>query len=127
MPVPITEASTRSALVFSKRSSALFEQRMAEKAAALGLTEKHGAIIVQITADSPAEAASLQLFDTIVTMDGDKVQDHIDLARKLIGLAPGVRVPLRIIRSGQLETVEVKLASSEDRKETSATKQRRSK
>ena len=67
---------------------------MAEKAAALGLTEKHGAIIVQITADSPAEASSLQLFDTIVTMDGDKVQDHIDLARKLFGLAPGVRVPL---------------------------------
>lgn len=102
-----------------------FTQVDEDKAAALGLKEKNGAIIVQIAADSPAQAAGLQLFDTIVTMNGDNVQDHEDLARKISASAPGALVSFRIIRSSQSETVEVKLGNSEDRRETSSTKQRR--
>lgn len=102
-----------------------FSQVDEEKAAALGLKEKDGAIIVQITADSPAQASGLQLFDTIVAMNGDKVQDHQDLARKISESAPGALVSFKIIRSSQSETVEVKLGNSEDRRETSSTKQRR--
>ena len=104
-----------------------FTQVDEEKAKDLGLTEKYGVIIVQITADSPAQASGLKLFDTIVAMNGDTIQDHQDLARKLSESLPGARVSFRVIRSGQSETVEVKLGSSEDRNDTSATKQRRSK
>ena len=80
-------------------------------AESLGLAEAKGAIISDVTDDSPALSAGLKAGDTILKVDGKDVADARDLARKVAQIPPGDSVPVTIVRDGKTLDVSVKIGT----------------
>ena len=99
-------------------------------AESLGLKDAKGAIVADVTEESPALAAGVKQGDTILKIDGKDVTDSRDLSRKVAGIKPGDAVPLTIVRDGKTLDLEVKIGTmpdepkmaSKDGKEDSADK-----
>jgi serine protease Do len=80
-------------------------------AESLGLDSPHGAIVVKLTEKSPARAAGVKTGDTILEVNGVKVKDPRDLARKIAHVKPGEEANLTILRNGEKKTIAVKIGS----------------
>ena len=68
-----------------------------------------GAIITDVTGDSPAAKAGLKSDDIIEELDGRPVADSRALGFAVAALAPGREVPLKVLRDGKEETITVKI------------------
>lgn len=77
----------------------------------LGLAEAKGAIVADVTEDSPALAAGLKAGDTILKLDGKDISDSRELARKVAQIKPGKDVPVIIVRGGKTMEVSVKIGA----------------
>lgn len=85
----------------------------------IGLKEPKGALVTD-PLKGPAEKAGVKTGDVIIAVNGDKIADARDLARRIANIKPGETVILNIWRSGKEETIKVKLDSmpaNEDKKE----------
>jgi serine protease Do len=82
-----------------------------EIAESLGLSTAKGAIVSDVTANSPALKAGFKTGDTILKVDGIDIDDARDLARKVAGIAPGKSVPVEIVRDGKPETLTVAIGA----------------
>ncbi|MCB1509480.1 MAG: Do family serine endopeptidase [Hyphomicrobiaceae bacterium] len=80
-------------------------------ASSLGLKEAHGALISQLTKGGPAEKGGLREGDAILTINGSKVADSRDLARKIASINPGSSIAVGIRRAGSNMTVNVNLGT----------------
>jgi serine protease Do len=83
-------------------------------AESLGLAAAKGAIVSNVTEDSPALAAGIQQGDTILKVDGKEIADSRDLSRKVADLKPGQSVPLTVVRDGKTTEIEVKIGTMPD-------------
>ena len=70
-------------------------------AKAFRLPSSDGALIGDVTADSPGAKAGLQKGDVVVAVNGQPVTDAQDLRLRVSQLAPGTTVRLDAIRDGQ--------------------------
>ncbi len=77
----------------------------------LGLKTAKGAIISDLTEDSPALKSGLKQGDTILKANGEDIDDARDLARTIAKVKPGVEIPVDIIRNGKAEVIMVKLGA----------------
>ena len=92
----------------------------------LGVDAESGAIVEDVTADSPADEAGLQPGDQeidfqaipynvggdiIVSVDGEEIVTEADLPRIVARLDPGQEVTLGIIRDGEEEELDVTLGT----------------
>lgn len=91
-------------------------------AESLGLATARGAIIADVTDDSPALAAGLKTGDTILKIDGKEVADSRDLARKVAQIKPGSTVPVEIMRGGETRTIDVKIGVMPGERELASTR-----
>lgn len=74
----------------------------------------HGALVMQVSPDSPAAKAGLQQGDIILSVDGHEVDSAQDLIR-MVGEEPiGARVNLEVQREGQHKTFALSLAKMPD-------------
>lgn len=73
------------------------------------LGQKTGLLLVSVEPDSPAERAGLYMGDTIVTFDDQPVRHHDDLLARLSGDQIGVKVPVRVVRGGQVQNFQVEI------------------
>jgi serine protease Do len=89
----------------------------------LGLTEKKGALVADVTENSPALAAGIKTGDTIIKVGSDEISDPRDLAKKVARYAPGKSVDVTIVRAGKTMTIPVALGKMPGDKEASNTKQ----
>ncbi len=80
-----------------------------EIAESLGLDDDGGAIVAEVTEDSPAEEAGLETGDTVLAVDGETIDGPKDLARTIAAFDPGERVDVVVWRDGARETVTVEL------------------
>jgi putative serine protease PepD len=71
-----------------------------------------GAIVVGVTAGSPADTAGLQEGDRITAVDSAPVRDQIELGARVRSHQPGDRVHVTFVRNGDTQTVEVVLGST---------------
>lgn len=71
------------------------------------LGRKSGLLIIAVDADTPAAASGLVLGDTVVALDGQAIRTHDDLLALLAGDRVGQKVPMDIIRGGELRTINV--------------------
>lgn len=68
-----------------------------------------GASISQVIEDGPAAEASIRREDIIVEFNGTRIQNANELINLVATTPPGTKVPLRLIRNGKEENLEVKL------------------
>jgi serine protease Do len=83
----------------------------ADLAEGLGLDKAEGAIVSDLTQDSPAEKAGVKQGDTILKVDGQPIGDAKDLSRLIAHVKPGATVSMDVIRDGKPETIKVKIGT----------------
>jgi S1-C subfamily serine protease len=72
-----------------------------------GLTQDSGVRVVEVQPGSPAQSGGLEPGDVIVALDKDVVTGIDDIARILDGSRIDKRVAIRIVREGQLATIDI--------------------
>ena len=77
----------------------------------LGLKSESGALVAETQKNSPAAVAGVKAGDVIVSVDGEKVADPHDLARRIAELGPKKTATLAIIRNGAPMTIDVTLGT----------------
>jgi serine protease Do len=80
-----------------------------ENASFFNLKEATGAIVAQVTPDSPASRAGLKNGDVIDQLNGQKVLNSGALQVAVSEEQPGASIELGILRSGSPQTVSVKV------------------
>jgi serine protease Do len=80
----------------------------------LGLAEAKGAIVSDVTEDSPALTAGIAQGDTILKVGGKDISDSRDLSRKVAELKPGQSVPVTVVRDGKTMDISVKIGAMPD-------------
>ena len=77
----------------------------------IGLSEAKGAMVTKVAEDGPAAKEDVKAGDVIVAVNGDKIDDSRDLARKIAELHPNTEVKLSIVRYGDKHDVDMKLGT----------------
>ncbi len=85
-----------------------------EIAQSLGIKDAKGALVGEVTADSPASKAGLKTQDVILSYDGRADQQMHDLTRAVADTKAGATKNLKILRNGREQTVAVKIAALAD-------------
>ncbi|HTP34323.1 MAG TPA: DegQ family serine endoprotease [Candidatus Acidoferrales bacterium] len=78
-------------------------------ARAFGDKEMRGALVGDVSADSPAQKAGLQKGDIILSVNGKPVADSNDLRMTISMMAPDSNVNLKVFRNGGEREMAVKL------------------
>src|ERR1044071_8903245 len=86
-------------------------------AKAFNTSNTQGALISDVTANSPAERAGLQKGDIIREVDGRPVDNSNQLRNRINMLPPETSVTLKVDRNGALRTVSAKLGEMPTRQE----------
>jgi serine protease Do len=85
-----------------------------DMAKSLRMDQAKGAIIADVTRDSPAEKAGLKPGDVVVSADGRAVEDSSSLSRYIASKAPGSTVRLQVLRNGTQSTMSLTLGTFPD-------------
>ena len=80
-----------------------------DRAAELKLKDVHGAEIVTVDHDAPANKAGLKIHDVVLEMNGQRVEGAEQLRRMLRETPPGHTVNFVISRDGQQKNISVEL------------------
>jgi serine protease Do len=78
-----------------------------EIAESLGMKEPKGALVANVTPDSPAAASGIQPSDVILKFDGQPVDNMRSLPRAVAATPIGKAVPVELLRKGQMLDVTV--------------------
>jgi serine protease Do len=81
----------------------------------LGLPVEHGALVQDVTVDSPADRAGLRVYDVVVSFDGAAVGSDDELIKEISSRKPGSAAQIGILRDGRPVTLTVKLAERQQR------------
>jgi len=73
------------------------------------LGQRSGLLIVAVEPDSPADEAGLTIGDTIVQLGTTTVRRHDDLIAELLEADFDSKVPVTIVRGGEVQTLNVKI------------------
>ena len=82
-----------------------------ELASSLGLEASAGALVTEVTGDSPAAKGGIEIGDVIIEFDGSAVENGKYLARRVGAADPGDKVAIRVHRGDDLVTLKVRLGS----------------
>ena len=86
---------------------------------AMGLSTLNGALVNDVTDDSPAQKAGLESGDIIIGFNGDDILNANDI-RNSVGLVqPGTRTDLTYLRDGRRLTTRITVEAFEDTEESS--------
>jgi S1-C subfamily serine protease len=72
-----------------------------------GLTQRGGLLVVGVEDGSPAGRGGVLLGDILATLDGQPVEDTDDLLVLLTGERVGETVPVKVIRGGEPQTLQI--------------------
>ena len=76
----------------------------------LGLGSTRGALVQDVTEDSPGERAGLRPYDLITAVDGQPVTSNDELIRRIAATEPGTAVNVDLVRDARPMRLVVKLA-----------------
>ncbi len=71
---------------------------------------EYGALVADVTASSPAEAAGIQPGDVIVEFDSNRVPSVIELSRQVKNTVQGTDVAIKVFRDGGFATLRTTIA-----------------
>jgi serine protease Do len=76
---------------------------------ALGLQVSRGALVQDVTGDSPADRAGIRVYDVIVDVEGTDVSSNEDLIRNIAARQPGSVARVQLVRDGRRLTFPIRL------------------
>jgi len=76
---------------------------------ALGLNTLNGALVNDVTDDSPAEKAGLKSGDIIIGFNGEDINNSNDIRNSVGLVVPGTRADLTYLRDGRRRTTRIKV------------------
>ena len=85
-------------------------------AESIGMKENEGAIVTAPQDGSPAADAGIKSGDVITAVDGVKVANPRELARKIGDYAPDSKVKVTLFRDGKTQDVEVTLGTLDEKR-----------
>ncbi len=88
-------------------------QELTEDLTAQFGTEK-GALISEVTEDSPAEKAGIKAGDVVMKINATEIRDARHLLLTVSQMAPGTEIAVDVLRDGKTEHLQVKLARRDD-------------
>ncbi len=91
-----------------------------ENAHFFDLKDATGAIVTQVTPNSPAARAGLQNGDVIVQINGQKLMNGSALQLAIADVTPGTKVQLGILRNGHPQTLDVTVGEYHANKEVAS-------
>ena len=80
-----------------------------EEVEALNLKDRKGALVATVPAGGPAAAAGIKPGDVIVEFNGKPVLKSDDLVQQVVRTTPGTTVPVKVLRDGKEQTLNVKV------------------
>ncbi|MBO9424441.1 Do family serine endopeptidase [Labrenzia sp. R4_1] len=89
-------------------------------AESLGLDEAHGAIVSEAQEGSPAAKAGLRSGDTILEVEGAKVDGPRDLSKIIAAYDPDTTVEITVWRNGKEQDIDVTLGRLQDQQQAAA-------
>ena len=78
------------------------------------LKNNKGALVAQVSPNSPAQKAGIEAGDVIVSFDGRDITDSKDLSRTVASTAVGKTLSVKIIRDGKETERQVKIGEMEE-------------
>ena len=81
----------------------------ADLAKAFNLPSAAGALVGDVTPDSPGAKAGLQKGDVITSLNGQKITDYHDLRLRISQTAPGTPIKMDVYRNGQKQQMTATL------------------
>jgi membrane-associated protease RseP (regulator of RpoE activity) len=78
------------------------------------LKDMRGALVAQVTPESPASRAGIKEGDVVTAVDGHAVKDANDLALAVSGKAPGIKLALDVTRDGKTMTLDATTGTNPD-------------
>jgi serine protease Do len=88
-----------------------------ELAQSFGVEGEKGALVADVSKDSPADKAGLKSGDIILEFDGKQIQEMNNLPRLVAATPVGKKVKLKLLRNGKPETVMVTIERLKDGEE----------
>jgi serine protease Do len=82
---------------------------------ALALKSANGALVQDITPDSPGARAGLRTYDVIVALDGEPIDGNDTLVRLIAARSPGSKAMVQVMRDGRPMNIPLKLAERPQR------------
>jgi serine protease Do len=96
------------------------QQITPEIADSLGLPQPKGALVADVTANSPAAKSKIQAGDVILSLDNRPVDTIKDLTRMVADSKTGSNVSLEVLRKGKRQNISVKLDQMPDQPKVAA-------
>jgi serine protease Do len=81
----------------------------------LRLTSTRGALVQDVTIDSPGHRAGLRAYDLITGIDDKRVANNSEIIREVARRGPGTLARLQLVRDGRAQTVTVRLGERPNR------------
>jgi len=82
----------------------------------LNLKDEKGALVADVTKNSPADQAGVKRGDVIVSFDGKEIKEMRELPY-VVGSTPvGKEVPVEVIRKGKKKTLQIKIGELKEEK-----------
>jgi serine protease Do len=79
----------------------------AEEVKRLGLADERGAVVKDVTGESPAERAGIKADDVVLSYEGETVRSAAHLSRLVRETPPGRKVAVGVSRGGSRQQLEV--------------------
>jgi serine protease Do len=92
-------------------------------AKAFNLPSAEGALVGDVSPDSPGAKAGLQKGDVITALNGQKIADYHDLRLRISQTAPGTSVKLDVYRNGQKQQITATLGEFPEKAQTAENSQ----
>jgi serine protease Do len=87
-------------------------------AKAFNLPSAEGALVGDVTPDSPGAKAGLQKGDVITALNGQKIADYTDLRLRISQTPPGTSINMEVYRNGQKQQMKATLVEFPEKTET---------
>lgn len=105
----VMEALIKDGEVRRGRLGVVVQPITSELAASLQLEKIAGALVNDVQAGGPADAAGIKRGDAIVAINGHAIADSNELRNRIAQLGPKAKADLTIVRQGKTETVTATL------------------
>jgi len=94
-----------------------FQPMTDDLAKAFGLSGKKGAVVANVTADSPADKGGMKAGDVILAVNGKPLDDSKNLPQMVARIKPGTTAPFKVFRDGKEVTLRIEIGKMPDEEE----------